>query len=197
MWDSRYSSPDYVYGTAPNTFLAGVSDRIRPGGKVLSLAEGEGRNAVYLATKGYDVTGVDSSRVGLEKAQRLAAQQSVHITTQVANLADYAIEPASWDGIVSIFCHLPSHVRATLHRKVVAGLRPGSVFILEAYTPRQLALKTGGPSQADLMPDLAALRVELAGLRLEHAVEIERDVVEGQGHFGRGAVVQIVGVKDE
>ncbi len=197
MWDSRYSSPDYVYGTAPNTFLTEVSDRIPSGGKVLSLAEGEGRNAVYLATKGYEVTGVDSSRVGLEKAQRLAAQQSVHITTQVADLADFEIEPNSWDGIVSIFCHLPSQVRAALHRQVVAGLKPGGVFILEAYSPRQLAFKTGGPSQADLMPDLAALRVELAGLRLEHAVETERDVLEGQFHFGRGAVVQIVGIKDE
>ncbi len=197
MWDSRYSRPDYVYGTTPNTFLAEVSDRIRPGGKVLSLAEGEGRNSVYLATQGYDVTGVDSSRVGLEKAQRLAAQNSVHITTRVADLADYSIEPNSWDGIVSIFCHLPSHVRAALHRQVVAGLKSGGVFILEAYTPRQLAFKTGGPSQADVMPELAALKVELAGLRLEHAVETERDVLEGQFHFGRGAVVQIVGIKDE
>ncbi len=93
MWDSRYSRPDYVYGTAPNTYLAEVSDRLPSGGKVLSLAEGEGRNAVYLAAKGYEVTGVDSSRVGLEKAQRLAAQHSVHMTTQVADLADYAIEP--------------------------------------------------------------------------------------------------------
>ena len=92
---------------------------------------------------------------------------------------------------------MPSRLRANLHRKAVAGLKPGGVFILEAYTPRQLIFKTGGPSQADLMPDLATLRVELAGLRLEHAVEIERDVLEGQLHFGRGAVVQIVGVKGE
>ena len=196
MWDTRYSTTEYMFGTEPNTFLVEVSGRIPPGGQVLSLAEGEGRNAVYLAARGYDVTGVDASRVGLEKAQRLAAERSLKITTVVADLAQFPIEPAGWDGIISIFCHLPPPLRATLHRKVVAGLRPGGVFILEAYTPRQLTFKTGGPSHADLMPDLATLKVELAGLRLEHAAEVERDVLEGPGHFGRGAVVQILGVKE-
>jgi SAM-dependent methyltransferase len=197
MWDTRYSSQDYVYGTEPNAFLAEVGGRIAPRGRVLSLAEGEGRNAVYLATMGYQVTGVDSSRVGLEKAQRLAAQHSVGITTVVADLAEFPIEPGSWDGIISIFCHLPSHVRAAVHRRVVAGLRPGGVFILEAYTPRQLTFKTGGPSQIDALADLATLRRELAGLRLVRAAELERDVFEGQGHFGRSAVVQILGIKEK
>jgi SAM-dependent methyltransferase len=195
MWDARYGGDTYVYGTAPNAYLAEVSDRI-PKGRVLSLGEGEGRNAVYLALQGYEVTAVDSSRIGLAKAQRLASQHAVRLTTLVADLAEFVIEPGSWDGIISIFCHLPAVLRARVHQNAVAGLRPGGVFILEAYTPRQLAFKTGGPSQPDLLVTLDALRRELVGLRLERAVELEREVVEGSGHHGRGAVVQILGFKD-
>jgi SAM-dependent methyltransferase len=194
-WDARYSGGTYVYGTAPNGFLAEVGDRI-PRGRVLSLGEGEGRNAVYLASQGYDVTAVDASPVGLEKARRLASEHGVRMTTVVADLADFPFEPGRWDGIVSIFCHLPSALRARVYQRAVAGLRPGGAFILEAYTPRQLAFKTGGPSQPDMLVTLDALRSELAGLRLERAVELEREVVEGSGHHGRGAVVQVLGFKE-
>ena len=195
MWDARYSGSNFVYGTEPNEFLKQYAHRL-PKGRILSLAEGEGRNAVYLASQGYQVTGVDSSAVGLEKAQRLAQMQSVTITTIVADLAQFPIEPNSWDGVVSIFCHLPSAAKADVHKRVVAGLRPGGCLLLEAYTPKQLAFKTGGPQNADNMPDLESLRHELSGLRLEHAVELERDIYEGEGHFGRGAVVQILAFKD-
>ena len=195
MWDVRYSDAEYVYGTAPNAFLASVADQI-PRGKVLSLAEGEGRNAVYLAELGCKVLGVDASAVGLSKAQRLADERGVTIETRVADLTDFHIEPDSWDAIVSIFCHLPSGIRSSVHHKVVAGLRPGGVFVLEAYTPTQLKLKTGGPPTADMLMTLKLLRVELAGLRFIHARELEREVIEGKFHTGRGAVVQVVAVKD-
>jgi 2-polyprenyl-3-methyl-5-hydroxy-6-metoxy-1,4-benzoquinol methylase len=141
------------------------------------------------------VLAVDASAVGLGKAQRLAEERGVAIETRLADLADFAIDPASWDAVISIFCHLPSAVRADLHRKVVAGLRPGGVFILEAYTPPQLKLKTGGPPTEDLLMTLSALKHELKGLRFIHAQEIERDVIEGKFHTGRGAVVQVVAVK--
>ncbi len=195
MWDTRYSNPNFVYGTAPNDFLRQFAHRI-PKGRVLSLAEGEGRNAVYLASQGYTVTGVDSSAVGMEKAQRLAAERSVTLTTIVADLAQFPIEPNTWDGIVSIFCHLPSALRAEVHQRVVAGLHPGGCLLLEAYTPRQLAFKTGGPQNPDNTPDLESLKRELVGLRLEHAVELERDVIEGEGHSGRAAVVQVIAFKE-
>jgi SAM-dependent methyltransferase len=195
MWDGRYSDAEYVYGTAPNEFLAVVADRIPNKGKVLSLAEGEGRNAVYLAELGCKVLAVDASAVGLGKAQRLAEERGVTIETRVADLAGFHIEPNAWDAIVSIFCHLPSGIRGSLHRKVVAGLRPGGVFVLEAYTPAQLKLKTGGPPTADMLMTLTALRSELQGLHFTHAREIERDVIEGKFHTGRGAVVQVVAVK--
>lgn len=194
MWDIRYGNAFYVYGTAPNDYLQQFAPRI-PKGRVLSLAEGEGRNAVYLASLGYEVTGVDSSAVGLDKAQRLASERSVRITTIMSDLAQFPIEPNSWDGVISIFCHLPSTLRAQVHQRVVKGLRPGGCFLLEAYTPRQLLFKTGGPQNPDNMPDLESLKRELAGLRFEHAVELERDVIEGEGHSGRGAVVQILAFK--
>jgi SAM-dependent methyltransferase len=194
MWDVRYSDTEYVYGTAPNEFLVSVADQI-PRGKVLSLAEGEGRNAVYLAELGCKVLGVDASAVGLSKAQRLAEERGVTIETRVADLTDFHIEPDSWDAIISIFCHLPSGIRSSVHHKVVAALRPGGVFVLEAYTPTQLKLKTGGPPTADMLMTLNLLRTELAGLRFIHARELERDIVEGKFHTGRGAVVQVVAIK--
>ena len=194
MWDVRYNDPEYVYGTEPNDFLVSVVDQI-PKGRVLSLAEGEGRNAVYLAGLGYEVLGVDASQVGLAKAQQLAQQRGVTIDTQVVDLADFQIKPESWDAVVSIFCHLPSGIRSSVHHRVVAGLRPGGVLVLEAYTPTQLKLKTGGPPTADMLMTLDTLRQELDGLHFTHAMELERDIIEGKYHTGRGAVVQVVAVK--
>ena len=194
MWNTRYSGAEYVYGTEPNDFLVSVVDQI-PKGRLLSLAEGEGRNAVYLAELGHQVLGVDSSGVGLDKAQRLADERGVTIETRLADLANFHIKPNSWDAIISIFCHLPSGIRSSVHRRVVAGLRPGGVLVLEAYTPAQLKLKTGGPPTADMLMSLDVLRTELDGLRFTHTLEVEREVIEGKYHTGRGAVVQVVAVK--
>ena len=194
MWDERYSGPDYIYGTEPNDFLAEQAHRL-PRGRVLCLAEGEGRNAVWLAGQGFDVTAVDASGVGLHKARRLAAERGVEIRTIHADLATFAIEPDAWDVIVSIFCHLLPPLRADVHRRGVAGLRPGGVLLLEAYTPRQLALGTGGPPVAELMMDAQTLRAELAGLELLHLRELDRDIQEGAFHAGVGAVVQVLGRK--
>jgi hypothetical protein len=191
-WDDRYGTPDYFYGTEPNDFLREHYAEIRPGGEVLCLAEGEGRNAVFLAQQGFHPLALDQSAVGLGKAVQLAAKKGVHLDTQVADLSAHQIEPGRWDGIVSIWCHLPSALRAAVHRQVVAGLKTGGVFLLEAYTPAQLAHGTGGPKDVDLLPTLAGLREELAGLEFVHAVECERVIHEGAGHAGLSAVVQVV-----
>lgn len=194
MWDERYADEDYVYGTEPNVFLKTQIAKL-PQGKILSLCEGEGRNAVFLAKQGYDVTGVDSSSVGLEKAEKLAAREGVTISTELADMGDFHIEPNAWDGVVSIFCHIPPAMRGELHRQVVAGLKPGGVLILEAYTPEQLAHGTGGPKIASLTMTAESLKAELEGLEIESIQELERDVVEGKFHTGRGAVVQLVARK--
>jgi SAM-dependent methyltransferase len=192
FWNNRYgSAAGYVYGTFPNEFLAAIADQIPPG-PVLCLAEGEGRNAVHLARRGHAVTAVDQSAAGLAKARTLAAQHGVSLTTEVADLADHGITPGTWSGIVAIFMHLPPALRATVLARTAAGLRPGGVFVLESYAPAQLAFNTGGPRDRALLPTLAGLREELPGLDFLHGAELERDILEGDGHTGRGAVVQIL-----
>lgn len=194
MWDERYSAEEYVYGTAPNKFLEENVNFI-PKGKVLSLAEGEGRNAVFLAKQGYSVTAVDASLVGLEKARKLAKDNGVVIEFIHADLEEYDIGENRWDGIVSIFCPVPSVLRKELHKKVVAGLKQNGVLLLEAYTPNQLRYGTGGGSSEDSMMSKESLSLELADLKFSHLIELERDVVEGIYHTGLGAVVQAIASK--
>src|SRR5688572_29859175 len=150
MWDERYSQPGFAYGTEPNEFLAAAAGRI-PAGPVLSLGEGEGRNAAYLAGLGHQVVAVDQSEVGLAKAQKLAADRGLTIETVCADLSAYPIEPGAWAGIVSIFCHLPRRIRVPLYAAVAGGLQPGGVLVLEAYTPKQIGRGTGGPEDPDMM----------------------------------------------
>jgi SAM-dependent methyltransferase len=195
MWDERYSGDEYAYGTEPNDFLRTVAPRL-PVGKTLCLGEGEGRNAVFLAGLGHEVTALDASAVGLEKTRRLAEARAVSVRTLHTDLAQYTIEPGAWDVIVSIFCHLPPDLRRRVHEEVGAGLRQGGMLVLEAYTVRQLDLATGGPPTGEMMMGLADLREELVGLRLDHAVELDRDIHEGRFHSGTGAVVQVLAVKD-
>jgi SAM-dependent methyltransferase len=191
FWEQRYAEPAYAYGTEPNDFLVEVAARIPPG-PVLCLAEGEGRNAVWLAGRGHAVTAVDAAAAGLAKARALAAARGVKIETVAADLAAFPIAPGVWSGIVAIFAHLPPPLRGMVHRAAVLGLAPGGVFVLEAFTPGQLALGTGGPRQPELLYTLQQLREDLAGLTLEVGREVERPVVEGKYHTGRAAVVQVL-----
>jgi len=195
MWDERYSAEEYAYGKTPNQFLEDNYDVI-PKGKVLCLAEGEGRNAVFLAKQGYSVTAVDASQVGLQKAEKLAEEHGVSIELVHADLTDFDMGENRWDGIVSIFFPLPSALRKELHKKVVAGLKPGGVFLVEAYTPDQLRHGTGGGNSADTMTTKESLSLELDGLKFKHLIELERDVVEGIYHTGLGAVVQAIAIKE-
>lgn len=193
-WDERYATEDYQYGTTANDFLCEVSAKI-PVGDCLCLAEGEGRNAVYLAGLGHRVTAVDASAVGLGKARKLARQNGVQIETSVADLAEFKIEPESWDAVISIYCHVAAEIRSALHRKVVSGLCSGGMLVLEAYRPEQLQYGTGGPPTVENLMSLDLLREELSGLDFLHAVELEREVIEGHLHTGLGAIVQLVAVK--
>lgn len=194
FWNDRYSAAGYVYGTAPNEFIAEIADRI-PAGPVLCLAEGEGRNAVFLAGRGHDVTAVDQSGAGLAKARQLAAKHGRVLHTIEADLSTFRIEPNAWAGIVTTFGHLPSALRREVYAAAARGLIEGGVFALEAYTPAQLQFNTGGPREVDLLMTAKALRTELAGLEFEILREFERDVTEGPAHTGRGAVVQMLARK--
>ena len=193
-WEARYAEAEYAYGTEPNGFVQAMVDAI-PAGPVLCLAEGQGRNAVFLAQCGHAVVAVDQSPTGLARATALASHRGVTIATVVADLVDYQIEAGAWAGVVMIFAHLPPALRADVHRRVVEGLRPGGAYVLEAYTPAQLAFGTGGPKDPEVLMTLERLRVELAPLTLEVGREIEREVNEGAYHHGRAAVVQVLARK--
>ena len=195
MWDERYNSIEYAYGKAPNDFLATHFTRI-PKGNVLSLAEGEGRNAVFLAKHGYSVTAVDSSVVGLKKAELLAKEHGVSINLIHANLSDFDLGSDAWEGIMSIFVPLPSTVRKDLYRRLQGALKNGGVFLLEAFTPDQIGHGTGGGTNSDTMQTERSLRAELPSLKFEHLVELERNVVEGTFHTGQSAVVQAIARKE-
>jgi SAM-dependent methyltransferase len=161
----------------------------------LSLAEGEGRNAVFLATRGLDVLGVDSSDVGLAKAQRLAVSKGVTIRTEVADLASYEPPPEMFGSVVSIFAHLPSALRRRLYPLVARSLKPGGIILMEAYTPAQLARNTGGPKDADMLPTCADLAHAFPDCEPILCQEIEREVIEGQYHTGLASVMQFIARK--
>ncbi len=194
MWDDRYNTNEYIFGTNPNAFLVSVTDQI-PKGRVLCIAEGEGRNGVHLSRKGYDVTAVDASSVALQKAEKLAGSYGVKIKTIATDLAEYQITENSWDAVISIFCHLPPELRKEVHKQVVDGLHPGGVLVLEAYTPAQLKYETGGPSNVQLLMKLDELREEFEGLEFIIGRETVRDVIDGDQVVGKSAVVQILAKK--
>ncbi len=191
FWNEKFANTDYAYGTEPNDFLASAVTNLKRGA-TLSLAEGEGRNAVWLAQQGFTVSSIEQSEKGVGKTLRLALQRGVIVMAERGELETFHIQPNSWDLVVSIYAHTPQELRRKLHRQVVAGLKPGGVFVLEAYTPAQIPNNTGGPKDASLMPTAELLRSELAGLVFDHIEEVERDVVEGSLHTGTAHVVQVV-----
>ena len=191
FWNEKFANTEYVYGTEPNDFLVSAVTKLKRGA-TLSLAEGEGRNAVWLAQQGFTVSAIEQSEKGVGKTLRLALQRGVIVMAERGELETFHIQPNSWDLVVSIFAHTPQELRRKLHRQVVAGLKPGGVFVLEAYTPAQIANNTGGPKDASLMPTAELLRSELAGLVFDRIEEVEREVVEGSLHTGTAHVVQVV-----
>lgn len=195
QWDDRYADDEYRFGTDPNDFLRDELDRVAPPGSsldVLCLADGEGRNGVFLAQAGHRVTSVDLSANGMAKARRLAEARGVAIETVVADLGSWDLGTDRWDLAVSIFFHSPPPVRARVMGALSSALRPGGYLLLESYTPDQVGRGTGGPPVPELAMTLDILRRELTGLEILHGEELERPVIEGPGHTGMGAVVQVI-----
>lgn len=193
MWNERYGSNEFAYGTEPNSFLVENAKLLT--GPVLSLAEGEGRNAVFLASLGLDVLGVDGSEVGLAKAHKLAELKGVSIRTEVADLATYAPPANTYGSVVSISAHLPSDVRRRLYPLVVQSLKPGGIILLEAYSKSQLSRNTGGPKDPDMLMTVADIEQEFPNCEVVLCQEIEREVVEGELHTGLASVVQFIARK--
>jgi SAM-dependent methyltransferase len=191
MWNERYRSDEFAYGTEPNSFLAENANLLS--GPVLSLAEGEGRNAVFLASLGLDVLGVDGSEVGLAKAKKLAELKGVSFRTEVVDLATYEPPDSSFGAVVSISAHLPSDVRRRLYPLVERCLKPGGIILLEAYSRSQLSRDTGGPKDVDMLMTVENIKHEFPNFDVLLCHEIEREVVEGEFHTGMASVVQFIG----
>jgi SAM-dependent methyltransferase len=194
QWNLRYGDDEYFYGTIPNDFLQENAHLI-PRGSVLCVADGEGRNSVFLATTGRDVSSVDISDVGVAKTKELASEKGVSVDALVGDLANFDLGRNKWQGVVSIFAHLSSDLRQDLHRRVIESLAPGGVVLLEAYTVNQIGRGTGGPQVPELLMSAESLSQEFAALEIIHLKELERSVVEGSGHTGQAAVVQLIARK--
>ncbi|KAI9353464.1 SAM domain-containing protein [Obelidium mucronatum] len=198
-WDKRYNPANgFLYGTLPNDFVAAQAHLLPPNSRILSIGEGEGRNAVHLAKMGHSVHCIDLSKVGLEKAVALAKENNVAsslITTQVVDLATVeTLGTHTYDAVLSIWCHLPSSLEKRVVQLVAAALKPRSgLFILEHYTPKNVGRGTGGPQDADLCIDPVVLKslVEENGLKVVFLGDVEREVSEGF-HQGLSATVQLI-----
>jgi cyclopropane fatty-acyl-phospholipid synthase-like methyltransferase len=192
FWDERFAAAEYIFGREPNRFLASRTDLFRPGAAVLDVATGEGRNAVWLARRGCEVTGIDISPVAIDKARRLAADQGVHVRFEVEDVRSYAWPPAAFDAVVTIFIQFaaPSERRA-LFEGIRQTLRPGGVLLLQGYTPKQLEYRTGGPPQAEHMYTERILREAFAGWDILHLAEHEDVLNEGTKHVGRSALIDL------
>ncbi len=192
FWDEKFNRDGFTYGTRPNAFLESRSSLLKPGGSVLVPGDGEGRNGVWLAQQGLNVTAVDSSKVGQGKARGLAEDSSVVMQFQLADLLTWDWPTAAFDHVVSIFFHLHTDDRPRLHAAMLAALKPGGILIMEAFRPEQLALSSGGPRVSELLFDKDCLAQDFAVaelLELENASPI---LDEGPLHQGLAATVRLV-----
>ncbi len=193
FWDDRYAVDHFVFGTEPNVFLAEHSHLLA--GPVLSISEGEGRNAVFLASRGLDVLGVDLSAVALEKARNLAQSRGVKIRTECADLATYEPNAGRYGAVVSIFAHLPLVIRGRLYPLLERSLVPGGILLMESYSEKQLARDTGGPKNTEWLMTVEKIQREFPGMDPILLREVEREVREGTGHTGMASVIQFIGRK--
>lgn len=195
-WDKRYQADGYIFGTAPNAFLASQVTRLKPGQRALCVADGEGRNSVWLAQQGLDVRAFDISPVGVEKARKLAAEREVKVRFEIADIQGFAWPNAAFDVVAAIFVQFADPAaRSVMFRAMVDALVPGGVLLLQGYTPRQLEFKTGGPPQASHMYTQELLRESFAGCEILHLSEHDEVMEEGRQHAGMSALIDLVARK--
>lgn len=195
FWDSRYAEQEYAYGIKPNDFLSENINRIKPGSEILCLAEGEGRNAVFLAERGHKITAIDYSESGLKKLNSLAKEKGVKIETICADLNKYTLEDNKWDAIICIFGHFPSELREKIFSKIYPALKKDGLFLLEAYSKEQVQYKSGGPQSTDLLYSVQELANDLKDFKQLEIKQKERLVSEGKYHQGLSSVIQIAAKK--
>ena len=195
-WNRRFTEPGYLFGTAPNGWLAAHADVWPRGARVLSVADGEGRNSVWLAQRGLQVQAFDIAEQGVAKARQLAAEHGVVVDFAVADCDSYAWPVGTCDGVAAIFIQFADPaLRARLFARMVACLKPGGTLVLQGYTPRQLEYRTGGPPLVSHLYTAELLREAFAGLEITVLDEYEAELAEGQGHKGRSALIGLVARK--
>jgi 2-polyprenyl-3-methyl-5-hydroxy-6-metoxy-1,4-benzoquinol methylase len=189
-WDERYSAESYIYGTLPNAWLAAKIQGLTPG-KLLLPAEGEGRNAVFAATKGWQVTAFDQSVEGQKKALKLATEKKVHIEYQIHDLTEFEFSAEHFDAIALIFVHLPEETRQTVHQNLLKSLKPGGYLILEAFTKTQLTKNTGGPRSEQLLYECEQIKQDFISLDIIERSELTIELNEGLLHQGEAHVIRL------
>lgn len=193
IWDERYSVDEYFYGTEPNAFLVSQHARLKPSLKCLAVADGEGRNGVWLAEQGLDVLSVDASPVAQAKAQRLAQQRGVQMRFAQVDMLTWDGAGETFDVVVGIFIQFVGPTqRAQQFANLKRFLKPGGMLLLQGYTPRQLDYKTGGPSQVENLYTEAMLRDAFADMDILHLAEHDDFIHEGAGHNGMSALIDLV-----
>ena len=192
-WDARFDRPEYIFGTEPNAFLARSIGLVPVGQSILCVADGEGRNGVFLAEQGYRVTTFDLSPVAVAKAQALAEARGVDIATHIAGTDDWEWTPERFDAVAAIFIQFaPPEMRARAFEGILRTLRPGGLLLLQGYTPRQLGYGTGGPPFAANMYTQELLREAFADHDLVELTEYDAEIAEGPGHHGMSALIDCV-----
>jgi SAM-dependent methyltransferase len=192
-WNRRFGADGFLFGTEPNAWLREHAGVWPAGARVLCVADGEGRNSVWLAQQGLRVDAFDVSEVGVAKARQWAARQGVAVDFQVADVDGFAWPEAAYDGVAAIFVQFADPaLRARLFAAMAASLRPGGVLVLQGYTPRQLEYRTGGPPYLSHLYTEALLREAFAGLEFLTLRDYEAEVHEGSGHHGRSALIGLV-----
>jgi cyclopropane fatty-acyl-phospholipid synthase-like methyltransferase len=196
IWNERFAGQDYLFGTEPNAFLRSQQERLKPGMSCLAVADGEGRNGVWLAEQGLKVLSVDSSPVGLEKARKLAQQRGVTMQFEEADLAAWNWGEARFDVVAAIFIQFaPPGLRETMFEQIKRCIKPGGLLLLQGYTPRQLEYRTGGPSQAENLYTETILRAAFGDMEILQLNEHDAVIHEGAGHDGMSALIDLVARK--
>ena len=196
FWNARYATEDYIFGTAPNVFLTSQAARIRPGMRVLSIADGEGRNGVWLAEQGAQVHAIDFSAAALDKARKLAGERGVTLDIEQADVLDWDWPQASYDLVAAIFIQFaPPPERDRIIDGIRRCLKPGGVLILQGYTPKQIEYGTGGPPSAANMYTAGLLRDWFGDWDILHLNEHESFISEGTHHHGMSALIDLVAKK--
>lgn len=195
MWDKRYAEPGYLFGTEPAAFLAREAGVIAPGARVLCLADGEGRNSVYLAGLGLDVVAMEASGVALGKARALAEQRGVAVEFRQSGIEDWDWDQP-FDAVVGVFIQFaPPAMRQAIHQGIARALVPGGLVLLHGYAPRQIGYGTGGPPMVENLYTLDGLRADFPGWQVLRAEDYDADLAEGTRHVGKSALIDFIARK--